>query len=105
MILLGFVLLLSGSFVSLIPPYLTMPIMNDVLVPRVKGEPVEFQLGLVLSFRVGRGFDVELALDLGQNLRLGLGQRTNRRRFAKPDLLPICNRFRWNITAANAPAT
>jgi ATP-binding cassette, subfamily B, bacterial len=52
-ILLGFVLLLSGSFVSLIPPYLTMPIMNDVLVPRVKGEPVEFRL--VWFYLIGLG--------------------------------------------------
>ena len=46
--------LLSGSFVGLIPPTLTIPITNDVLVPRVKGEHVEYRLLWLYLGRPGR---------------------------------------------------
>ena len=62
-------------------------------------------IGLVLPFRIGRGFGADLAADLGQNLRPGLGQRTDRRRSAQPDLRHICKRSRWSFSAASAPAT
>jgi ATP-binding cassette subfamily B protein len=52
-ILLGFALMLSGSAVSLIPSYMNMPIINDVLVPRVKGEPVEIRLIYLYLFGLG----------------------------------------------------
>ena len=43
-LLLGFVLTLLGTAASLVPPYLTMPLMDDVLVPLEAGKPVDPQL-------------------------------------------------------------
>ncbi len=40
-LLLGFVLTLLGTAASLVPPYLTMPLMDEVLVPLEAGKPVD----------------------------------------------------------------
>jgi ATP-binding cassette subfamily B protein len=42
MIVLGFALTLASTTAGLVPPYLTMPLMNNVLVPRQLGLPVDF---------------------------------------------------------------
>jgi ATP-binding cassette subfamily B protein len=38
---LGFGLTIASTAAGLIPPYLTMPLMDEVLIPRQNGEPVE----------------------------------------------------------------
>jgi len=43
-LLLGFVLTLLSTGATLIPPYLTMPIMDHVLIPYEKGNPIDFNL-------------------------------------------------------------
>ncbi|WP_062309618.1 cyanophycin metabolism-associated ABC transporter [Polynucleobacter sinensis] len=43
-LLLGFVLTLLSTGATLIPPYLTMPLMDHVLIPYEKGNPIDFQL-------------------------------------------------------------
>ena len=43
-LLLGFVLTLLSTGATLIPPYLTMPIMDHVLIPYEKGNPIDFYL-------------------------------------------------------------
>jgi ATP-binding cassette subfamily B protein len=43
-IVLGFALTLAGTVVGLIPPYLTMPLLDRVLIPRQSGEPADFGL-------------------------------------------------------------
>jgi ATP-binding cassette subfamily B protein len=43
-LLLGFVLTLLSTGATLIPPYLTMPIMDHVLIPYEKGNPIDFDL-------------------------------------------------------------
>jgi ATP-binding cassette subfamily B protein len=53
MTVLGIVLSLASTAAALIPPYLTMPLIDDVLVPRQSGQPVPFwwvwwYLGLLL---------------------------------------------------------
>ncbi len=54
-LLLGFVLTLLGTAASLVPPYLTMPLMDDVLVPLEAGKDIDLRLvwfylgGLLLS--------------------------------------------------------
>ena len=56
MLLLGFVLTLLSTAATLVPPYLTIPIMDDILIPYQKsGQPVDWGLvslylgGLLLS--------------------------------------------------------
>jgi ATP-binding cassette subfamily B protein len=53
MTLLGIALSLASTAAALVPPYLTMPLIDDVLVPRQSGQPVPFwwvwwYLGLLL---------------------------------------------------------
>ncbi len=54
-LLLGFVLTLMGTAASMVPPYLTMPIMDKVLIPFQNGEPIApglvgmYMGGLLLS--------------------------------------------------------
>ncbi len=43
-IALGFVLSLASTAASLVPPYLTIPLVDDVLHPRENGQPVSFSL-------------------------------------------------------------
>ncbi len=40
-LLLGFVLTVLSTAATLVPPYLTMPLMDDVLIPYQKGVPIE----------------------------------------------------------------
>ncbi len=40
-LLLGFFLTLSATFATLIPPYLTMPLMDKVLIPFQNGTPID----------------------------------------------------------------
>ena len=60
-LLLGFVLTLLGTAASLVPPYLTMPLMDDVLVPLEAGKDIDLRLvwfylgGLFLSALVAWG--------------------------------------------------
>ncbi len=44
MIVFGFVLTLSSTAAGLVPPYLTMPLLNKVLVPYQAGRAVDFSL-------------------------------------------------------------
>ena len=43
-LLLGFILTLLSTGATLIPPYLTMPLMDHVLIPYEKGNPIDFDL-------------------------------------------------------------
>ncbi len=53
--LLGLVLSIAGTVAALVPPYLTMPLVDGVLIPRQAGEAVPFSLvwwylgGLVIA--------------------------------------------------------
>jgi ATP-binding cassette subfamily B protein len=40
-LLLGFLLTVASTAATLVPPYLTMPLMDDVLIPYQKGVPIE----------------------------------------------------------------
>ncbi len=42
MIVFGFALTLASTAAGLVPPYLTIPLINDVLIPRQLGRPVNF---------------------------------------------------------------
>jgi ATP-binding cassette subfamily B protein len=44
MALLGGLLSLAGTSAALVPPYLTMPLVDQVLIPRQSGAPVPFSL-------------------------------------------------------------
>ena len=53
---LGYALTAAGTACALIPPYLTMPLLDDVLIPHQNGKPVDFAvvqwylLGLAAAF-------------------------------------------------------
>ena len=40
----GFVLTLASTAATLVPPYLTMPLMDDVLLPYQNGQPMNYTL-------------------------------------------------------------
>ncbi len=44
MIALGFLLTLASTSAGLVPPYLTMPLLDRVLIPHQNGQPVDFAL-------------------------------------------------------------
>ncbi len=60
-LLLGFILTLLGTAASLVPPYLTMPLMDEVLIPFQNGQQIDPRLvgwylgGLFLSAFVAWG--------------------------------------------------
>ncbi|MFJ1306722.1 hypothetical protein ACIKSB_19145, partial [Acinetobacter baumannii] len=43
-LLTGFALLLLGTAATLVPPYLTMPLMDKVLIPYQNGTPIDYSL-------------------------------------------------------------
>ena len=43
-LLAGFILTLLGTAATLVPPYLTMPLMDDVLIPFQNGAPIDYSL-------------------------------------------------------------
>ncbi|MBL8527875.1 MAG: ABC transporter ATP-binding protein [Burkholderiales bacterium] len=60
---IGFALTLAATAASLVPPYLTMPLMDRVLVPFERGVPIDFGfVGLLLAGLLGSAF---LAWGLG----------------------------------------
>ena len=44
MIVWGFLLTLAGTAAGLVPPYLTMPLLDRVLIPHQNGKPADFSL-------------------------------------------------------------
>ena len=53
-LLSGFLLTLASTAATLVPPYLTMPMMDNVLIPFQNGKPVDWELvSLYLSGLVG----------------------------------------------------
>ena len=53
-LLAGFLLTLLGTAASLVPPYLTMPLMDNVLIPYQNGQQIDTMLvGLYLSGLLG----------------------------------------------------
>ncbi|MFW7349012.1 MAG: ABC transporter ATP-binding protein [Pigmentiphaga sp.] len=53
-LLLGFILTVLSTAATLVPPYLTMPLMDDVLIPFQNGKPIDYELAaLYLSGLLG----------------------------------------------------
>lgn len=50
-LLLGFLLMLCSTAATLVPPYLTMPLMDNVLIPYQNGQPID--TGLVTLYLSG----------------------------------------------------
>jgi ATP-binding cassette subfamily B protein len=59
----GFVLTLLATAATLVPPYLTMPLMDDVLIPFQNGTPIDY--GLVRWYLGGLFVSALLAWGLG----------------------------------------
>ncbi|MDQ8022774.1 MAG: ABC transporter transmembrane domain-containing protein [Moraxellaceae bacterium] len=50
----GFLLTLASTAATLVPPYLTMPLMDDVLIPYQNGAPIDIaKVGMLLSGLLG----------------------------------------------------
>jgi ATP-binding cassette subfamily B protein len=62
-LLLGFVLTLAGTAATLVPPYLTMPLMDKVLIPYQNGVPID--VDLVVALLIGLFAAAVLAWILG----------------------------------------
>jgi len=62
-LLLGFGLTLAATAATLVPPYLTMPLMDRVLIPYQNGVPID--VGLVLMLLAGLLVSALLAWGLG----------------------------------------
>ena len=62
-LLLGFVLTLASTAATLVPPYMTMPLMDEVLIPYQNGKPIE--PGLVALYLGGLLGAALLAWTLG----------------------------------------
>ena len=62
-LLLGFLLTLAATAATLVPPYLTMPLMDKVLIPYQTGVPID--IGLVTGLLVGLLVAALLAWGLG----------------------------------------
>jgi ATP-binding cassette, subfamily B, bacterial len=83
-LLMGFVLTLASTAATLVPPYLTMPLMDDVLIPYQNGKPIDpvtvswYLLGLLGSALVawGLGWIKTYILALVSE-RIGADLRTN----------------------------
>ena len=60
---LGFVLTLLSTGATLVPPYLTMPLMDHVLIPFEKGNPIDF--GLATKYLLALFAAAVLAWGLG----------------------------------------
>lgn len=53
-LLAGFILTLFATAATLVPPYLTMPLMDDVLIPFQNGEPIDYdKVHLLLAGLLG----------------------------------------------------
>ena len=53
-LLLGFTLTLASTAATMVPPYLTMPLMDKVLIPYQNGSPIEYEIvGLLLAGLLG----------------------------------------------------
>jgi ATP-binding cassette subfamily B protein len=56
-LLAGFLLMLGGTAATMIPPYLTMPLMDEVLIPYQNGAPIEpMKIALYLGGLAGAAF-------------------------------------------------
>jgi ATP-binding cassette subfamily B protein len=62
-LLAGFLLMLASTAATLVPPYLTMPLMDDILIPFQNGKPIE--QGVVLMYLGGLLASALLAWSLG----------------------------------------
>lgn len=74
---LAFVLTVATTLAALVPPYLTMPLMDRVLVPMQEGRPRGFRLGEVVSLRARRCGGRRDAARLGADVRRRLGERAH----------------------------
>lgn len=62
-LLFGFLLTLASTAATLVPPYLTMPLMDEVLIPFQRGEPID--RGLVTMYMGGLLVAALIAWGLG----------------------------------------
>jgi ATP-binding cassette subfamily B protein len=100
----GFVLLLLGTAATLVPPYLTMPLMDKVLIPFQNGVPID--IGLVKLYLAGLLGAALVAWVLGWARTYLLARcRSASAPTCAPPPTNTCSSCRSSISAASAPAT
>jgi hypothetical protein len=78
-LLAGFLLMLASTGATLVPPYLTIPLMDEVLIPFQNGSRSTALRDAAAVGPAGRGA-AGLGPGLGQDLHAGAGVRAHRRR-------------------------
>jgi ATP-binding cassette subfamily B protein len=101
----GFVLTLASTAATLVPPYLTMPLMDDVLIPYQNGPPSTATVVTMLLAGLLGAAAPRLGPGLGQDLHPGAGgERIGADLRTTTYRAPACS-SRWSTSAASAPAT
>ena len=85
-LVLGFVLTLLGTAATLVPPYLTMPFMDNVLIPFQNGQTIDPMLVALYMGGLLGSAALAVGAELGQDLHPGLGVGAHWCRFAHHDL-------------------
>ncbi len=87
-LLAGFLPTLASTAATLVPPYLTIPLMDDILIPFQNGQQIEpWKVGALLGGLLGAAA-AGLGAGLGAHLFAGAGVRAHRRRPAHRHLRP-----------------
>ena len=94
----GFGLTLASTAATLVPPYLTIPLMDDILIPFQNGQKIDPALVLLYLGACSPGA-AGLGPGLGAHLHPGAGFRAHRRGPAHHDLrafaAPLARLLRW----------
>jgi len=61
----GFALTLASTAATLVPPYLTMPLMDDILLPYQNGQAIRYQFNVVLFGRLACCSIIGMGVGLG----------------------------------------
>jgi hypothetical protein len=97
-LLSGFLLTLASTGATLVPPYLTMPLMDNVLIPFQNGQPIDWELVSFYLERPARCRHRRLGTGLDSHLYSVAGFGTHRSRPAHHHLRtsdgPVAGIFR-----------
>jgi ATP-binding cassette subfamily B protein len=85
-LLLGFLLMLGSTAAHMIPPYLTMPLMDNVLIPYQNGQKIDTSLVYMYMGGLLASAVLAWALGWGQDLCAGAGVGTHGRGHALGNL-------------------
>ena len=103
-LLSGFLLTLLGTAAAMVPPYLTMPLMDDVLIPFQNGAPIDYDKVRLYRAACWPRLSWRGAW-AGPAPSSWPGSASGSARTCAPPPTNTCRSCRWNTSAASAPAT